>query len=69
MIRDFVSAGISIIYISSEMAELVRNCDRVVVLSDGISVGELVGNDITEENILSMIASGSTAQGGENGEH
>lgn len=69
LILEFVSAGISIIYISSEMAELVRNCDRVVVLSDGISVGELVGNDITEENILSMIASGSTAQGGENGEH
>ena len=69
LIQEFVSAGISIIYISSEMAELVRNCDRVVVLSDGVSVGELVGDHITEENILSMIASGSTAQGGENGKH
>lgn len=67
LILEFVSAGISIIYISSELAELVRNCDRVVVLSDGVTIGELGGNDITEENILSMIASGSPSGGGKHG--
>lgn len=59
LVLEFVESGISIIYISSEISELVRNCDRVVVLSDGVSVGELSGKDITEDRILAMIASGS----------
>ena len=58
LVQEFVAAGISIIYISSELTELVRNCDRVVVLRDGCSVGELNGDEITEEKILSVIAEG-----------
>lgn len=61
LVREFVESGISIIYISSEISELVRNCDRVVVLSDGKSVGELSGKKITEEGILAMIALGTAS--------
>lgn len=66
LVLEFVEAGISIIYISSELAELVRNCDRVVVLSDGRTVGELAGDDITEASILSVIAAGNGAAAGGN---
>lgn len=66
LVREFVKQGISIIYISSEISELVRNCDRVVVLSDGCTTGELVGDEISEDNILAMIAAGSASKGGEN---
>ncbi len=47
------------IFVSSEMAELVRNCDRVIILRDGYQAGELVGPEISEANIVHSIAAGS----------
>jgi galactofuranose transport system ATP-binding protein len=55
-IRDFSDRGISVIFISSEMSEMVRNCDRIIVLRDGKIVGELAGNEISEDNIMWVIA-------------
>ena len=48
--------GISVLYISSELEELIRNCYRVVVIRDGRNVAELCGNGITEANIMKHIA-------------
>lgn len=56
LILSFALSGISVIYISSEMEELVRNCDRVIVFKDGYSIGELAGDEIMEDNIMEMIA-------------
>lgn len=61
LVQEFVTDGISIIYISSEISELVRNCDRVVILNDGVSIGEIKGDRITENSILNMIASGNAS--------
>jgi ABC-type sugar transport system ATPase subunit len=47
--------------ISSEIIELIRNCDRVVVIRDGRKLGELTGNGISEENIMATIAKEHTA--------
>ena len=47
------------IYISSELSELVRNCDRIIVLRDGRNVGELSGDEIKEQSIMAMIAAES----------
>jgi simple sugar transport system ATP-binding protein len=57
LINDFASQGISVLFISSEMAELVRNCDRIYVMRDGVTVGVLEGEEINEDAILDMIAS------------
>lgn len=38
--------------ISSELAELVGICDRVMVMCEGRLTGEVTGDDITQENIL-----------------
>ena len=51
--------GMNIILISSEMMELVRNCDRVVVLRDGKVRGTLTGKEISEENMMKTIAEGT----------
>lgn len=64
LVLSFANQGISVIYITSEIPELIRNCDRVVVFRDGVSVGELVANEITEENIMATI-SGGYSKGGE----
>ena len=57
IIRELSEEGISIIYISSEIQELVRNCDRVIVLREGKICGELCTEEISEMNIMKFIAS------------
>ena len=46
------------LYISSELDELVRECDRIVILHDGRNVGELVNEEINSDAIMNVIASG-----------
>lgn len=59
LIQELASQGISILMISSEIAELERNCDRVVVMREGRKLGELLGNDINQDKVMEIIASGS----------
>lgn len=59
LIQELAANGISVLMISSEIAELERNCDRVVVLREGIKLGELVGDDINQDAIMVTIASGA----------
>jgi ABC-type sugar transport system ATPase subunit len=56
IMTDLVERGIGILLISSEMGELVSMSDRVYVLADGIIKGELKGGDLTQENIMRLIA-------------
>ncbi len=60
MIEEFIANGIGVLYISSELSELVRNCNRVVVMRDGKTIGQLVGNDLSEDAIMQMIAAEAT---------
>jgi ABC-type sugar transport system ATPase subunit len=61
LIREFSQQNISVLFISSEIAELVRNCDRIIVLRDGMVVGELIGKDISPDQIMQMLAESKTA--------
>ena len=56
LIRQMANEGIGILYISSELEELVRNCDRVEVIRDGRNMGTLEGEEISEEAIMGTIA-------------
>ena len=53
-INALAQAGKSIIVVSSEMAEVIGLCHRVVVMRAGRLTGELTGRDITEENIVRL---------------
>lgn len=64
LIRDIASQGISVLLISSEFEELIRNCDRLVVVREGRNVGELRGEAITENGIMQAIAGGQEKEGG-----
>lgn len=57
LIQELSSQGISILMISSEIDELERNCDRVVVMRDGKKMGELIDSEINQQNVMAMIAS------------
>lgn len=52
MMRDLADAGKSILFYSSDYAELIGCADRVIVLYDGRVVRELAGDAITEEAIV-----------------
>lgn len=58
LIQDLAKQGISILMISSELEELERNCDRVVVINNGKNVGQLQGKEITQANIMQLIVDG-----------
>lgn len=55
--------GMTILFISSELKELVNCCDRIVVLRDKKIIGELNRDEITEQSIMKMIAEGGLAVG------
>jgi len=50
---DLLKEGKSIIMISSDMPELISVSDRVLVIKDGSVAAELIGEEITEKNIIS----------------
>lgn len=56
IIKSISDEGISVLYISSELDELVRGCDRVVILNDGKKIKELVGEEISSDRIMAEIA-------------
>lgn len=53
LIRRLADNGAGILFFSTELSELVGMCDRVLVLYEGHIFRELIGDNITEENIVS----------------
>ena len=51
------------IMISSEIAELERNCDRIIVMREGRVIGELAGDQISQDKVMETIARGSESEG------
>jgi ABC-type sugar transport system ATPase subunit len=56
LIRQIAAEGISVLYISSELDELVRGCDRVLVLREGKNTAEFIGDQISADNIMRAYA-------------
>jgi galactofuranose transport system ATP-binding protein len=50
--------GMAVLFISSELEEVINCCDRVAVLRDRNKVTELAGDAIEESNIMRVIAHG-----------
>ena len=64
-IATLAEDGMSVVFISSELEEVVRLSERIVVLKDHRKIGEIInGPDITADTIVDLIASdGAEAQG------
>lgn len=52
LINDLAASGKAIIIISSELPEILRISNRVMVMCEGAITGELSGDEITQENIM-----------------
>ena len=57
LILKLADEGKSILFISSEISEMLRTCSRMAVMRDGEKVGEL-DHDLTQENVMKAIAGG-----------
>jgi len=58
LVLKLASEGMSITFISSETDEMLRTCSRLVVMRDRKVVGELSGEDLTQNMIMNTIAGG-----------
>ena len=61
LIAELRAEGLAVIFISSEIEEVVRNCHRVFVLRERETVAEFCGSDITQANLLRHMAGGATS--------
>ena len=58
IVHDLCADGMGILFISSELEEVLRDSHRVIVMRDRKQVGELNGSEITSQQLLNTIAAG-----------
>ena len=59
LVIKLAQEGKSLIFISSEIEEMLRTCNRMAVLRDGAKVGEIGGDEMTQEGVMHAIAGGA----------
>ncbi len=48
--------GMSVIFISSEIDEMMRCCERMIIMKDKRKIGEIMNDDLTESQLMEAIA-------------
>jgi simple sugar transport system ATP-binding protein len=56
LVRELCAAGLAVLFISSELEEVARNCGRAFVLRDRKLIGELGGAELDVPTIMKLIA-------------
>jgi ABC-type sugar transport system ATPase subunit len=54
IIDKLASEGVSIIFVSSDMQEILSLCDRILVMYEGYISGELLHADATQDKIMAL---------------
>ena len=54
LLRSLAGKGMALIVVSSDLPEVLTLADRIVVMADGRTVGELPGDSATEEAVLKL---------------
>jgi L-arabinose transport system ATP-binding protein len=54
MVCDFAKQGIGVIFISSELTEVINVSDTIIVMHNGHITGTVKREDATEENVLAL---------------
>ncbi|MDR0519178.1 MAG: sugar ABC transporter ATP-binding protein [Clostridiales Family XIII bacterium] len=61
LVLKLASEGMSVTFISSEVEEMLRTCSRLIVMKDRRIVGELRGDELTQNHVMQTIAKGVSA--------
>ena len=59
IIHRLAGEGVAVIVLSSEAQEIIRVCDRTLILFHGRENGELKGGDMTEQAIMYLATGGN----------
>jgi ABC-type sugar transport system ATPase subunit len=54
IICDLASAGKTVLFISSELTEVLNISDRIIVMHEGKVTGEIARSDATEESVMAL---------------
>ncbi|MBP2417623.1 sugar ABC transporter ATP-binding protein [Microlunatus capsulatus] len=63
LVAELAENGMSVLFISAELEEVLRLSHRVVVMRDRHKVADLENEDLTVKTILSVIADGASSEG------
>ncbi|MBR5110011.1 MAG: sugar ABC transporter ATP-binding protein [Clostridia bacterium] len=58
LVLRLAEEGMSVTFISSEIEEMLRTCSRLIVMRDRNIVGELTGDELTQDHVMYTIAGG-----------
>jgi ribose transport system ATP-binding protein/rhamnose transport system ATP-binding protein len=54
ILRDLAARGVGLLVVSSDLPEVLTLADRIVVMADGRTVGEMPGEGASEEAVLRL---------------
>ena len=63
LIESLAAAGRAIIVVSSELPEILRLSDNVIIMRSGVMAGQLSRRELTEESVMSLAITGKLAAG------
>ncbi|WP_099468532.1 sugar ABC transporter ATP-binding protein [Konateibacter massiliensis] len=59
LVLELAKKGMAVMFISSEIEEMIRTCSKMAVLRDGLKVGELKESELSQNSIMKAIAGGA----------
>ena len=62
LIEDLASQGVAVLFVSSEMEEVLRLADRALVMHEGRFTGEISRGELCEEGIMRLATGGTLAR-------
>jgi len=57
VVQELADQGLAVVVTSSEMEELLELADRLVVLNEGVSSGEMLTDHASPDDVLAILAS------------
>ncbi|PXV89531.1 monosaccharide ABC transporter ATP-binding protein (CUT2 family) [Lachnotalea glycerini] len=58
LVLELAKKGMAVMFISSEIEEMIRTCSKMAILRDGCKVGELNEDELSQDSIMKAIAGG-----------
>lgn len=62
LVVKLAGEGMAVMFISSEIEEMLRTVNRMAILRDGRKVGELMEEELSQDNIMKAIAGGEVVE-------
>jgi galactofuranose transport system ATP-binding protein len=59
LVSELAGEGLAVVLISSDLEEVVEGSDRLLVLRDGVVIGELTGDDVDADRVVDLLAEAS----------